>query len=255
MAMSVFLTGSADGIGRATAAALVRAGHRVVLHARNAERARQAEAAVPGADGVLVGDLASLASTRALGESAGAFDAVVHNAGISGGPHRQATGDGIERLFHVNVVSPYLLTALMPRPARLVYLSSGLQAAGEPVLDDLQYEVREWSAAQAYADSTLYGVALAFAVARRWRGTLVNAVDPGWVSTRMGGPGAPADAAEGADTPAWLAVSDDPAARVSGRFFARRRPVAAHPAASDTTVQDQLLAACAELTGVPLPVP
>jgi NAD(P)-dependent dehydrogenase (short-subunit alcohol dehydrogenase family) len=253
----VFVTGSADGLGRLAAAQLVREGHEVVLHARGEARGRQALDGVPDAAGVLVGDLASIAQTRALAERANAgvrFDAVIHNAAlgyqVSG---RSETEDGLAAVFAVNVLAPYLLTALMTRPDRLVYLSSGMHTGGDPALDDLQWRERRWNGVQAYSDSKLFDLVLAYAVARRWPDVRSNGVTPGWVATRMGGPGAPDDLELGADTQAWLAVSDDPAARVSGRYLYHRSERAADPAASDPAVQDGLLAACAQLTGVELP--
>ncbi|GAA3458225.1 SDR family NAD(P)-dependent oxidoreductase [Saccharothrix longispora] len=248
--VSVLVTGSSDGIGRETAATLVDRGHRVVLHARNDERAERALAAVPGADGVLVGDLASLASTRDLATAAGSFDVVVHNAGLGGGlPSRVVTGDGLELLFQVNVLAPYLLTALMPRPGRLVYLTSGLEAQGVADLADLQHERGPWDGMQAYSDSKLLDVVLAFAVARHWPDVPSNAVDPGWVKTKLGGPGATDELPSGAETQVWLATTDEP---VTGRYFKWREDLRANPAAYDEAVQDGLLAACAELTGVTL---
>jgi len=95
-------------------------------------------------------------------------------------------------------------------------------------------------------------VVLAFAVARLWPHVLSNAVDPGWVPTRMGGPSAPGDLEQGAQTQVWLAVSDESGALVSGRYLYHRQPQAAHPAASDIGVQNGLLKACEELTGVRL---
>ncbi|KOX22505.1 short-chain dehydrogenase [Saccharothrix sp. NRRL B-16348] len=250
---SVLVTGSADGIGRETAATLVSLGHRVVLHARDAARAGQALAAVPGADGVLVGDLSSLAQTRELAAAAEPFDVVIHNAGLGGGlPERTVTDDGLELLFQVNVLAPYLLTALMPRPRRLVYLTSGLESQGVADLDDLQHERGPWHGMQAYSDSKLLDVALAFAVARRWPDVLSNAVDPGWIKTKLGGPDATDELPTGADTQVWLATSDEPAATVTGRYFKWREDLRANPAAYDVEVQDRLLDACAEITGVKL---
>jgi NAD(P)-dependent dehydrogenase (short-subunit alcohol dehydrogenase family) len=252
----VFVTGSADGLGRLSAAQLVDAGHEVVLHARSEARGREALDGVPGAEGVLTGDLASIAETRALAQRAndsGRFDAVIHNAAlgyqVSG---RSETEDGLAALFAVNVLAPYLLTALMTRPDRLVYMSSGMHSGGDSSLDDLQWRDRRWSGTQAYSDSKLLDLVLCFAVARLWPDVCANAVTPGWVATRMGGPGAPDDLALGADTQAWLAVSDEPAARVTGRYFYHRTERPADPAASDPAVQDGLLAACAQLTGVVL---
>lgn len=252
----VLVTGSSDGIGRQTAADLVSSGNEVVLHARNDQRAEEARAAVPGAAEVVVGDLSSLAGTRSLAEAtraSGPFDAVIHNAGVGGADERSVTADGFERIFQVNVLAPYLLTCLLPLPARLVYLTSGLQSQGEVHVDDLQFERRPWNGMQAYSDSKLWDVVLSFAVARRYPTTLSNAVDPGWIKTRMGGPGATDDLPDGAETPVWLATSEDPAAKVTGRYFNRRRELAANPAAHEVDVQEQLLEIAARLTGAQLP--
>lgn len=251
----IFVTGSADGLGQLAARRLVEAGHQVVLHARNGSRARDAVRAVPGAVEALVGDLASIAETRALAEranAAGPFDAVIHNAGVGYQEGRLDTADGLEHVFAINVLAPYLLSALIRRPRRLVYLSSGMHRGGHPELSDLQWRRRSWNGSQAYSDSKLYDVVLAFAIARRWPGVLSNTVDPGWVPTRMGGRGAPDDLEQGAETQVWLAVSDDPGARVSGRHFYHRHRREAHPAASHVEVQEGLLRACQELTGVAL---
>jgi NAD(P)-dependent dehydrogenase (short-subunit alcohol dehydrogenase family) len=254
---SIFVTGSADGIGLETARQLVAGGHRVVLHARGDVRAEQAAGAVPGAAGVAIGDLSDIAGIRAAASSAndlGPYDTVIHNAGVGGdAAARQVTGDGNEAIFAVNVLGPYLLTALMPLPPRLVYLTSGLEADGRVHLDDLQWERRPWHGMQAYSDSKLYDVLLAFAVARRYPQLLSNAVDPGWIKTRMGGPNATDELPEGAETQVWLAASREPAALVTGRYFKRRADLTANPAAYDESTQEALLAACAGLTGVKLP--
>jgi NAD(P)-dependent dehydrogenase (short-subunit alcohol dehydrogenase family) len=249
---SVFVTGSSDGIGLETARQLVAAGHRVVLHARSAGRAQEAAAGVPEAAGVAVGDLSTIAGARSAGESAadqGPYDAIIHNAGVGGHTARQVTADGLNYIFAVNVLAPYVLTAVMPVPSRMVYLTSGLEAAGRARLDDLQYERRPWDGMQAYCDSKLYDVMLAFAVARRWQRAWINAVDPGWIKTKLGGPGATDELPEGADTQVWLATSDEPGAAVSGRYLKRRQELRANPAAYDTGLQEGLLAACAELSG------
>ena len=254
--VTVLVTGSADGIGRQTALDLIRGGHRVVVHARTDQRAEQVRAAVPGMAGVVVGDLASLAETRAVAEAAeglAEYDVIIHNAGVGGAEQRRVTDDGFEHIFQVNVLAPYLLTCLMPAPARLVYLASGLEAHGTAHLNDLQFERRPWNGRQAYSDSKLWDVVLAFAVARHWPGTLSNAVDPGWIKTRMGGAGASEELPAGADTPVWLATSDDPAATVTGRYLKRRRELRANPAAYDIEVQEGFLQAAARLTRVLLP--
>ena len=254
----VLITGSADGLGRLTAQQLVHDGHDVVLHARDRRRADEAILSTPGAAGVLVGDLASIAAVRGLAaaaNAAGRIDAVIHNAAVGYRGPRVETADGLAHVFAINVLAPYLLSALIARPGRLVFLSSGMHHSGDPDLSDLQWTRRRWSGTQAYADSKLYDVVLALALARRWPGVLSNAVEPGWVPTKMGGPGAPDDLALGADTQAWLAVSADPGATVSGRCFHHRREVAPAPVATRVELQDGLLEACAELTGAALPGP
>ncbi len=253
---SVFVTGSADGIGLQTARDLLAAGHRVVLHARDEQRAEQVRDAVPTAAAVVVGDVSSLAQTRSLAAAAaahGPFDVVVDNVGVGRSDSRAVTEDGIERILAVNVLAPYLLTALMPLPERLVYLTSGLEAGGRADFADLQYERKPWHGMQAYSDSKLHDVTLAFAVARLFPAVLSNAVDPGWIKTRMGGPNAPDSLQEGAETQVWLATADPAEVGFSGRYLKRRQDLRANPAAYDVSVQDRLLAACAQLTGEKFP--
>jgi NAD(P)-dependent dehydrogenase (short-subunit alcohol dehydrogenase family) len=251
----VFITGSSDGIGREAARELIDLGCSVVLHARNRRRAAEALEAVPGAEQVLIGDLGSIEQTRVLADEVnalGGFDAVVHNAGVGYRDGRRITGDGLEHVFQVNVLAPYILTALIDPPERLIYLSSGLHGRGSPDLSDPNWESRRWNGMQAYSDSKLFDVVLGNAVARLWPAVLSNSMEPGWVRTRMGGAGAPGDVAEGADTLVWLASSSDPAATVSGSYFERRRERRAHPAASDPALQDQLLEICRQYSGVQL---
>ncbi|GAA2215015.1 SDR family NAD(P)-dependent oxidoreductase [Nonomuraea monospora] len=253
----VLITGSADGLGLMAGRLLIGDGHEVVLHARNARRAADAEAAAPGAAGVLVGDLSGIEEVRSVARQAnesGPFDAVIHNVAVGYREHRKiTTADGLSHVFAINVLAPYLLTALITPPRRLVYLSSGMHLSGDPDLSDLQWDKRPWSPAQAYADTKLHDVLLAFGVARRWPQVSSNALTPGWVPTKMGGPAAPDDLDQGHLTQAWLAVSDEPAATVSGAYFYHQEQADTHPAARDHDLQDALLAACAELTGTPLP--
>ncbi len=252
----IFITGSTDGLGRGAALALIDAGHRVVLHARSKQRASALADLAPRAAGVVIGDLASAAETRALAaqvNAIGRMDAVIHNAGIFREPGRGKTPEGHAKVLAVNTLAPYMLTALIERPERLIYLSSGMHRGGEASLNDIDWVDRRWDTSQAYSDSKLYVTALAFAVARRWPKVFSNAVDPGWVPTKMGGAGAPDDLQEGHLTQTWLAASDDAAAKVSGALWYHRAQRKPAPAALDTAFQDRLLAKLAELTGVGLP--
>jgi NAD(P)-dependent dehydrogenase (short-subunit alcohol dehydrogenase family) len=253
----ILVTGSTDGLGLLAARQLLDDRHEVVLHARDERRADDVRAAETRAETVLVGDLASLDDVRELADRAnktGRFDAVIHNAAVGYQErHRRETADGVEHVFAVNVLAPYLLTALLTRPDRLVWMSSGMHQDGTTSMDDPQWTRRRWNGAQAYSDSKLWDLVLAFGVARRWHDVLSNAVDPGWVPTRMGGPGAPEDLEQGAATQAWLAVSDDPEATVTGGYFYHRRERTPLRAAKRAALQDALIAHCAELTGTPLP--
>ena len=253
----IFITGSADGLGLMAAELLASQGHDVVLHARNEARAEEARTALlPQAEAVVVGDLSTIAAMRSVADQAnalGRFDAVIHNVGIGyREPRRVTTEDGLSQLWAVNVLAPYVLTALMKRAGRLIYLSSGMHMGGDASLEDLQWEHRRWNASQAYADTKLHDVLLAFGVARRWPDVLSNALEPGWVPTRMGGPGAPGDLSRAHVTQAWLATSDDPAAQVTGAYFYHQQPQRVSSAAQREAQQDRLIDYCREVSGIEL---
>jgi len=251
----IFITGSTDGLGRAAAGRLINDGHHVVLHARSRERASAFGDLASRSAGVVVGDLRSAVETRSVADQVnaiGRMDAVIHNAGLYSTSGRLPTPEGHAAILAVNTLAPYVLTALIERPGRLIYLSSGMHRGGVASLRDIDWIERRWNASQAYSDSKLYVTALAFAVARCWPDVLSHAVDPGWVPTKMGGPGAPDDLDKGYLTQTWLAVSDDRAATVSGRYWHHRRPETPATEASDLRFQHQLTAKLTELTDVSL---
>ena len=253
--MRVFITGSTDGLGQAAAAALVRDGHQLVLHARNRERASAVADLGSQSEGLVIGDLSSAVETRRVADQVnaiGRMDAIIHNAGAYSTQGRAPTPEGHATIIAVNILAPYMLTALIERPRRLVYLSSAMHRSGTASLSDIDWIERRWNASQAYSDSKLYVTALALAVARYWPEVLSHAVDPGWVATKMGGPGAPDDFEEGYLTQTWLAVSDDRRATVSGQYWHHRRPRTPAKAASDPEFHDRLSSTLATLTGVRL---
>jgi NAD(P)-dependent dehydrogenase (short-subunit alcohol dehydrogenase family) len=251
----IFITGSTDGLGRGAASVLIGDGHDVVLHARTRQRAAALSDLAPDSSGVVIGDLASAAETRALADQVnniGRMDAVIHNAAVFLEPSRSATADGHPKTLAVNTLAPYLLTALIDRPDRLIYLSSGLHHAAAGPLADIDWTRRPWNATQAYAESKLHVTALALTLARAWPDVLSNAVDPGWVPTKMGGPAATGDLELGYLTQTWLAVSNDAAATVSGGYWYHRQRQEPAAEARDPAFQDQLMDRLAALTGVAL---
>lgn len=238
----ILVTGSADGLGRAAADSLLPAGHDVVVHARNQQRAAGLDTLLARGARLVVGDFTERDAVRRVAaelNEAKPLDAVIHNAGVWSGP----------AVMPVNVVAPYLLTALLRGPRRLVYLSSGSHFGGRPSLDGVDWRGRS---AGSYSDSKLFVTALAAAVARLRPEVLSNAVDPGWVPTRMGGPGAPDDLKLGHRTQEWLASSEEPQALTTGGYWYHHERLQPHRAVHDEAFQDRLLRTLAEETGTAL---
>src|SRR3954453_3677711 len=239
----IFITGSADGLGRAAAGTLIEGGYEVVLHVRNAERLAAVRDLLERGAAVVVGDLSDLEQTRDVADQVnrlGPTEAVIHNAGVLSGPH----------VMSVNVVAPYLLTALMDRPKRLVYLSSSMHRGGRASLRGIDWGGHRTTGS--YSASKLFVTTLTMAVARIWPDVFTNAVDPGWVPTKMGGPGAPDDLRLGHLTQTWLAASDDAQARTSGGYWHHQRRAEPDATVHDERFQDELLNALAQFTAVRL---
>jgi NAD(P)-dependent dehydrogenase (short-subunit alcohol dehydrogenase family) len=238
----ILVTGSADGLGRAAADSLLSAGHDVVVHARNRERAAGLDALVDRGAHIVVGDFTERAAVRRIAaelNDAGPLDAVIHNAGVWSGP----------AVMPVNIVAPYLLTALLRAPRRLVYLSSSSHFGGRPSLNGVDWR---GESPGSYSDSKLFVTTLAAAVARLRPRVLSNTVDPGWVPTKMGGPSAPDDLELGHRTQEWLASSDEPEALTTGGYWYHRQRLQPHRAVHDKAIQDRLLQALAKETGTAL---
>jgi len=253
----VFITGSSDGLGLMAARVLISEGHSVVLHARNEHRAAEVRKAAPGAADCVVGDFSSPEETVSVAEQVnrlGRFDVIIHNAAVGyREPKRLVTKSRLPHVFVINTLAPYILTALITRPKCLVYLSSGLHYGANSSLDDLLWEKRPWQGSAAYSETKFHDVLIAFAAARLWPDVLSNALEPGWVPTKMGGPSAPDDLDEGCRTQAWLAVSEAPLALKSGEYYYHRRLKAPHPETRNISKQDELLAQCGQFSGIKFP--
>ena len=220
---------------------MIAKGHKVVLHARNNKRGQDALDKVPGAETVITADLSSVDETKQLAakvNALGKFDAVIHNAGVY-----QAAS---EEILAVNTVAPYILTCMVERPKRLIYLSSGMHLDGRSKLESFKTHVSRIT----YSDSKLHVLMLCMAVARNWPEVYANAVDPGWVPTKMGGKNAPDDLQEGFETQVWLAVSNEGPAKLSGRYFHHHEESRHNPEADDVELQERFLNVCKQITGV-----
>ena len=235
----VFITGSADGLGKLAAQTLLEDGHEVVVHVRNRDRLTAVRDLQDRGVAAVIGDLSDLEETRSVADQVnrlGRMDAVIHNAAVLRGP----------QVLPVNVIAPYLLTALIDRPERLIYLSSGMHRGGRANLAGMDWSGQRATAS--YSDSKLFVTTLAMAVARIWTDVFSNAVDPGWVPTKMGGAGAPDDLRLGHLTQEWLATSDDPEARTSGGYCYHQRRADPAPKVHDQRFQDELLEKLAHFT-------
>jgi NAD(P)-dependent dehydrogenase (short-subunit alcohol dehydrogenase family) len=252
----IFISGSSTGLGLMVGELLAKQGHRVVLHARNAARAADARRELPKAEAIVVGGLETIDGSKEVAgqvNALGHFEAVIHNAAVGYRESQRVSSDGLPHVFAINTLSAYILTALIARPKRVVYLSSGMHHGANANLDDVLWRKRRWNGSTAYAESKLHDVMLAFAIARRWSDVLSNALEPGWVPTKMGGAGAPDDLDQAHLTQAWLAVGDDPEAQVTGHYFYHLKRKAPNPAANDPTLQNRLIDICAEISGIVLP--
>jgi NAD(P)-dependent dehydrogenase (short-subunit alcohol dehydrogenase family) len=104
-----------------------------------------------------------------------------------------------------------------------------------------------------YSDTKLHVLMLCKAVARKWPAVYANTLNPGWVPTKMGGSGAPDDLTKGYETQVWLAVSNDPQAKVSGRFFHHQKEIRSNPQGDEVPLQEKFLTLCKEVTGISFP--
>ncbi|KAM0722596.1 hypothetical protein Q7P37_002037 [Cladosporium fusiforme] len=252
----ILITGSSDGIGQQAAKILSERGHQVFLHARNENRASQAKAAIPKAHGVIIGDLSTVSDVKKLAAEAnksGPFDTVIHNAGLGLQTNGEKTADGVAQIFAVNSMAPFVLTALMDKPKRLLYMSSGLHQGGDPSLEDVTWASREFRPSDAYNDTKMHNVVLSKAVAKRWPDVQSASLDPGWIRTKMGGPTATGTVDAPAEMIAAYAVGESAAGDKTGIYLNPGGVGEPHDATKQSEKQDQLLGIYEKISGVSLP--
>lgn len=262
----VFITGSTDGIGKATAAELAARGMEVILHGRTEKRvteaARDIRAQVPDARlETVAGNLAALEQVRMVADEIkrrfDRLDVLINNAGVMTST-RHESENGYELTFAVNHLAHFLLTNLLlellraSAPSRVITVSSMVHASGEIRFDDLQMR-RGYNGYRAYAQSKLANVLFAYELARRLDGSGVtsNTLHPGVIGTKLlhvgfsgGGP-----VEEGARTPVYLATSPD-VAETTGMYFSNERAERSASVSYDEELAKRLWAISAELTGL-----
>ncbi len=215
---TALVTGGNRGIGRAIAAGLIARGCTVTLGARNATEGREAAQALNCRFARI--DLRDPDSYFDAVTAQGGFDILINNAGLLGHASLMSKDSDFDAAMEVMVNAPLDLIRLnMPHWrktgwGRIVNLSSGWGSHAEGL-----------SGPGAYGVAKAALNALTHALPRDLpQGVKINACDPGWVATRMGGPGAPLTVEEGADTPVWLALLPDDGP--TGSFFRKRQPAA-----------------------------
>jgi retinol dehydrogenase 12 len=270
------VTGATSGIGKAAAAALAKMGATVVLVGRDRGRTEAAAAQIaevsaspPRAE---IADLSSLEQVRGLAARLAGLeriDVLINNAGLVLG-ERRITPDGLEHVFALNHLAPFLLTnLLLPKltgsaPARVVTVASDAHSAARLDLRDPNLE-HGWDSWRSYANSKLANILFTRELARRLDGTGVtaNCAHPGVVRTGFGRESRPLlklgitiarpfmlSPERGADTVVYLASSPDVAGQTGGYYVKRQRrePSAA---ARDDTAARELWELSEKLTGLP----
>lgn len=274
----VMVTGATDGIGKATARALVAMGATVVAVGRNGDKttATVNELCVATGNNKIEGMLADFASLAQVRQLADAFkqkydrlDVLVNNAGAVFAK-RGETQDGFEQTFGVDHLAPFLLTNLLmdllkqSAPSRIVNVSSAGHALSKMRFDDLQGQQR-YTAMGAYGQAKLANVLFTYELARRLRGTgvAVNALHPGGVASNFGAGQAGLLAPvirffitrfgitpeQGAQTSVYLASSPE-VAGVTGKYFDKSKPVRSSSASYDNAAAERLWRVSEEMTGL-----
>lgn len=266
---TVLITGSTDGVGRYVATRLACEGAKVLIHGRDAARAKAVidEIVKAGhmAPTFYQADLSSMAGTRELAAAVTRdhqrLDVFVSNAGIgsqSDGPHRQESRDGHELRFAVNYLSGFLLARLLlpllkaAAPSRIVNVASLGQ---HPIDFDDVMITKGYSGSRAYAQSKLSQIMFTIDLAAELKdaGITVNSLHPAtYMNTTMvraGGITPMSTVEQGGAAILHLVQGDDVAGK-SGLFFNGLNEARSNPQAYDADARSRLRALSLELTGL-----
>jgi retinol dehydrogenase 12 len=258
------VTGATSGIGRAAATALAKLGATVVMVGRDRGRTEAAAAQIAAVSAspprAEIADLASLEQVRGLaGRLAGLerIDVLINNAGLVLG-ERRLTPDGLEHVFALNHLAPFLLTNLLlptltaSAPARVITVTSDAHSAARLDLTDPNLE-HGWDSWRSYANSKLANILFTRELARRLDGTGVtaNCAHPGVVRTGFGRESRPLlklgitiarpfmlSPERGADTIVYLASSPDVAGQTGGYYVKRQRREPSAAARDDAAARE-----------------
>lgn len=262
----MLVTGSMDGIGRATAAGLAAGGAEVILHGRDEKKGKRVQRELGktghGSPDLIIADFARQDQIREMAADLASrysrLDVLVNNVGTYR-KTRHVTQEGIEMTFAVNYLGPFLLTHLLlplfRKNSRIVTVASSAHEDVDRIdWDNLPQEHRydPWGA---YALSKFADVTFTYTLARNLAGTGVtaNCLHPGVVDTKLSRSAVPGISAitpeEGAQTSIFLAGSSE-VAGVTGRYFDERQPVRSSALSYDRGVQDRLWKMAEELTGI-----
>jgi len=224
----ILVTGSNKGIGYEMVRQLAKLGHQVILTARDEAKGSEAQKKLKGENlsvHFLVLDITNEASLQQAATKVksefGKLDVLINNAAISlRGDHSLLQNDSAitEQIINTNALAQLAVTrafqSLIPNGGRIIMISSGGGSMSDPV--------GGWSPAYCISKSFLGAITRHLAYELSSRKISVNALDPGWVKTDMGGRSAPGSVEEGADTPVWLATTDKIA---TGKFFRNRKEI------------------------------
>jgi NAD(P)-dependent dehydrogenase (short-subunit alcohol dehydrogenase family) len=255
---TILITGSTDGIGKVTAKALAKQGHRVIVHGRNAEKAAATCTEIKNETGnanvdFLIADLLLLSDIKQMAADLKAkyerLDVLINNAGAVFGKNRELTGEGLEKTMTLNVFAPMLLSYLLldllaqSPAARIVNVASAAhKMGGKPDLNDIQL-TKKYSFSAAYGQSKLYMIWLTQHLAEELKKTgirniTVNSLHPGMIKTdfgqntdkgwlgnllfKMAVPLFGITPQQGAETTIYLATSKE-VENVSGNYFSKKK--------------------------------